>query len=201
MKYIVTRKKRVLEVRVNDDGTLFITEDGVNSIHRPGSFVMSFGSIERVLSRCVESDLSLPEYRRQVHYVLRQDREQRKERKKEREATRAEREAERDRQRKEAFEQLLTDNNGVIPTTFDNIGVVLRYLNTMNWGGWELPKMTVGYRCNQFDCDGKMASTMTLDEPIDIVPMDERDEGYLPQMVSRFQVGAPRGYLLKYHRC
>lgn len=77
-----------------------------------------------------------------------------------------------------------------IPTTYENIGIVLRYLNTSNCGGWKLPAMTIGYSCNQYDCDGKQASTMTLDNPIEI-------DG---EMVDKFVVGAPLGHLTKYHR-
>lgn len=78
-----------------------------------------------------------------------------------------------------------------IPSTYENIGIVLRYLNTKNWSGWELPAMSIGYRCNQYDCDGRQASTMILDEPIDV-------DG---ENVSRFVVGAPVGHLMNYHRC
>lgn len=78
-----------------------------------------------------------------------------------------------------------------IPSTYENIGIVLRYLNTKNWGGWKLPAMSIGYRCNQYDCDGRQASTMILDEPIDV-------DG---ESVSRFVVGAPVGHLVNYHRC
>jgi hypothetical protein len=78
-----------------------------------------------------------------------------------------------------------------IETNYVNIGVVLRWLNTMNWGAWELPLMSIGYKCNQYDCDGKQASTMVIDEPIEVCG----------EMVDRFVVGAPRGHLSKYYRC
>ena len=72
--------------------------------------------------------------------------------------------------------------------------IVLRYLNTINWGGWELPKMTIGYICNQYDCEGKIATTMKLDESIKLYE-DDNETGYM------FQVGAPVGHLTKYRRC
>ena len=58
----------------------------------------------------------------------------------------------------------------------------------------ELPKMTIGYICNQYDCDGKIATTMKLDESIKLY----EDEN---ETCSMFQVGAPVGHLTKYRRC
>lgn len=77
-----------------------------------------------------------------------------------------------------------------IPVTEDNIRVVIRFLSSQNYGVWDLPKMEIGYSANQFDCDGKIATTMTFDKPISI---DGR-------MCSKFVVGAPAGYLTKYVR-
>ena len=50
--------------------------------------------------------------------------------------------------------------------------------------------MTIGYQCNQYDCDGKMATTIKLDEPIMVAG----------EMGTMFQYGAPRGHLTKYER-
>lgn len=97
------------------------------------------------------------------------------------------------RKRKADYETLLArSENGVIETTYENIGIVLRYLNTQNWGGWKLPKMTIGYACHQYDCDGKIATTMKLDEAIEV---------YDGEKESMFQTGAPHGHLQKYCRC
>jgi hypothetical protein len=78
----------------------------------------------------------------------------------------------------------------VTETNADSVYVLLRKLNSENWGGWELPKMTIGYTCNQYDCDGKTATTIKLDSPI--IVSDE--EG------TMFQYGAPVGHLRKYRR-
>ena len=72
----------------------------------------------------------------------------------------------------------------VIPATLENIKIVLQHLNAQNWGFWTLPKMTIGYSANQFDCDGLTASTMKFDNAI---------EGE-----NMFKVGGKRGYLSKY---
>lgn len=77
-------------------------------------------------------------------------------------------------------------NGTVIESTIDNIKSLLRYLNSMNWGMWQLPKMSVGYSCNQYGCDGKTATTIILDEPV---------EGG-----TRYVFGAPVGHINGYAR-
>lgn len=72
----------------------------------------------------------------------------------------------------------------VIPTTLDNIRIVLEHLNEDNWGGWSLPKMSIGYCAHQYDCDGVQSSTMTLDTPVD--------------GTYKFKVGGRGGHLKKY---
>lgn len=90
---------------------------------------------------------------------------------------------------KENYEKLVSQYE-VIPTTPETISIVLAYLRYVNWGGWDLPKMSIGYCCAQYDCDGKTAVTMILDQPID----------YYGELVSKFVKGAPVGHLMKYHR-
>lgn len=72
----------------------------------------------------------------------------------------------------------------VIPSTLENIRIVLQYLNEENWGSWSLPKMSIGYAAHQYDCDGKIAATITLNKPVD---------GSL-----KFKVGGKIGHLNKY---
>lgn len=67
--------------------------------------------------------------------------------------------------------------------------VIMRYLNTINWGMWKLPQLDVGYTANQYMINGQTATTITLDEPI------FTSEG----RVRKFVVGAPRGHLNQYH--
>lgn len=80
-----------------------------------------------------------------------------------------------------------------IPATIENLQIVLRYLNTVNWGSWKLPVLTIGYSSNQYDCDGKTATTIKLDEPI-----SDPERGIENQ--TMFQHGAPRGHLKNYQR-
>lgn len=94
-------------------------------------------------------------------------------------------------QRKKEWEQL--SSLPVIPATVENIRILLHYLNTINWGSWTLPQLTVGYSANQYDCDGKTATTIILQEPVS-------DEERGIENETMFQTGAPRGHLTKYQR-
>lgn len=76
----------------------------------------------------------------------------------------------------------------VTETTVENVTILLRYLNSINWGAWELPKMTIGYICNQYDCDGRQATTITLDKPIK----------YGDEMLRKFVVGGGPRHLVHY---
>lgn len=76
----------------------------------------------------------------------------------------------------------------VFDANIENIRRILLYLNSMNWGAWQLPKMSIGYSAHQYDCDGQQASTITLDKPID----------YYGEKVSKFKVGGGRLHLTKY---
>lgn len=76
------------------------------------------------------------------------------------------------------------------PATLENIREIAKNLSEKNWGLWgELPALEIGYLANQYDCDGKTAVTITLDEPIDVCG----------QRVSKFVYGAPRRHLTKYY--
>lgn len=185
-------------VSQNEDGSLWITNDGVNSIANPGQFILSMGGIEAVLNRCNE-EITLDEFKARVTEYFAQQEAQRlyyKEHKHEIEAAKRERERakfnERYERAEKAYNDLLAESpNGVIETNYKNICIVLGLLNLQNWGYWHLPTMTIGYKCNQYDCDGKQASTMVLDHPIDV-------DG---ELISKFSIGAPHGHLMKYHPC
>lgn len=84
----------------------------------------------------------------------------------------------------------LFDGKDVVETNAESVYTLLRYLNGVNWGVWSLPKMTIGYQCNQYDCDGRTATTIKLDSPISVGG----------RMGTQFVYGAPRGHLMKYER-
>lgn len=193
MKYFISKRIRA-SVERNADGTLKLT-DIAGATHAPlkdaGALIKSFGCIDKFLEHCVDEAkyneflenqayLASPEYKAQREAQRAAAATQR--------AAAAEQKA---ASAKSAYEDLLTRSNGIIPSTVENIAIVLRYLNTKNWGGWELPKMSIGYTCSQYDCDGKQASAMKLDKKI--------DDGYDGKS-DKFVIGAPRGYLNKYTR-
>lgn len=180
-------------VEQNADGSLTITYDGVNRINNAGMFINQMGGIDGVLAWCEDKDYTIDEVRQ---YLVEQYNNKKEAHKRLHQAA-LNREAKWNAERVAKYEALVAQYEGqAIPTTYENIGIILRYLNTKNWGGWDLPKMTIGYACHQYDCDGKTASTMTLDEPINI--SEDADSS---EMVSKFQVGAPHGHLTQYRRC
>lgn len=95
----------------------------------------------------------------------------------------------RNEMKKKAYDELFMKGLP-IEVNLANLRIVLAYLNTQNWGSWELPQMSIGYRCNQYACDGKIATTIILDSPID----------YYGAPQTKFVYGAPRGHLSNYHR-
>lgn len=184
---------RILWVKENEDGALFITDDFEKSVWDAGLLINQLGGVEKVKERIlrVQPDAMTKE---ECIAFLRERNVYNVEMRKNQAKRQAEKEIERAKQRKADYEALLErSENGVIETTYENIGIVLRYLNTINWGGWDLPKMTIGYSCNQYDCDGEIATTMKLDQAIKLYEDEDETE-------SMFQVGAPFGHLTKYRR-
>ena len=76
----------------------------------------------------------------------------------------------------------------VFEANVDNLSRILYYLNSMNWGVWRLPNMSVGYSAHQYDYNGRNVTTISLDEPIN----------YYGEMVSKFKIGGSRNFLPKY---
>ena len=169
---------RDLDVVVNNDGTITITCNH-EPINNPGQFIHQMGGINAVLTRCKE--YTAAEWQAEL------EREQ--------SAKLAAKVAARQR-----CEQLIKEHElayhevfgvgDVVETTPKTIYILLSYLNDNNWGSWKLPKMSIGYRCNQYDCDGKQATTITLDKAID----------YDGKPTRLFEVGAPIRHLIKYQK-
>ena len=169
---------RDLDVVVNNDGTITITCNH-EPINNPGQFIHQMGGINAVLTRCKE--YTAAEWQAEL------EREQ--------SAKLAAKVAARQR-----CEQLIKEHElayhevfgigDVVETTPKTIYILLSYLNDISWGSWVLPKMSIGYRCNQFDCDGKQATTITLDKAID----------YDGRPTRCFDVGAPIRHLVRYRK-
>lgn len=175
-------KSRVLDVKKNQDGSLLISNGDGKTIANAGSFINSMGGIGPFLNRCIQSEKSALEIQKERDFkaVITQE-----ERNKQKEVN---------CMAAQQYKEIIVNSYNellklpVIPSSVENISIVLHYLNMHNWGTWKLPKMEIGYSCNQYDCNGVAATVMVLDKPIN----------YDGKIISRFEVGAPRGFLNKY---
>ena len=175
-KMYFTSKKSFL-VEQNADGTLLITKTStMKPLENAGGFIVSQGGIEAILAKCVEvTEEQFAEDRKQL--LLRHE-----------QAKQHSLDIAMANRKRHEEEYNAVFNDGVVETTVENIRILLHYLNDINWGMWKLPSMTIGYSCHQYDCDGKMATTINLDRPIE----------YYGMMVSKFQHGASRRYFTDY---
>ena len=169
---------RDLDVVVINDGTITITCKG-EPINNPGQFILQMGGIDAVLARCKE--YTAAEWQAEL------EREQ--------SVKLAAKVAARQRceqliKEHELAYQKVFGTGDVVETTPRNIYILLSYLNDHNWGSWQLPKMSIGYRCNQYDCDGVQATTLTLDRAVD----------YDGRPTRLFEVGAPHRHLVKFQK-
>ena len=165
-------------VEVNEDGTLLITNLRKKNepIQNAGVFIVSMGGIESILNKC--EDMTEEQYAEQLA-----------EYKQEKETVAkiaAERIVRQEHKIKAEYDAAFSAE--VTEATVENVTILLRYLNSINWGAWELPKMTIGYTCNQYDCDGRQATTITLDKPIK----------YGDEMLRKFVVGGGPRHLVHY---
>ena len=178
-KMYFTSKKSFL-VEQNAGGTLLITKTStMKPLENAGAFIVSQGGIEAILAKCVEvTEEQFAEDRKQL--LLRH--KQAKQRSQELAMV--------NRKRHEEEYNAVFNGGGVVETTVENIRILLRYLNDINWGVWQLPPMTIGYSCHQYDCDGETATTIKLGRPIE----------YRGEKVTQFQYGAPSGHLRDYYR-
>lgn len=184
MYTILITKKYVLDVQKNEDGTLLISNGDGKSVFFAGSLIQRFGGIDELLSSCIESDKSAEEIRNEKGLQPAITVEERAAQK----LTNAQANEAYKRELENRYNELIKLD--VIPSTVENITTLLYTLNSQNWGVWNLPNMEIGYSCNQYDCNGKIATTIVLDRPI---PYDG-------ELISRFEIGAPRGFLNKYRK-
>lgn len=99
-----------------------------------------------------------------------------------------ERTAQREQEINEAWEAI--KDMKPIPSTIENIYTMLRYFRLHGVG--ELPMMTIGYSCNEYDCGGKRpAVAVKLDEAIIV-----NEDG---EMSDRIVYGASPRHLGKYY--
>lgn len=188
MKYLITKNKTyTVEETNNPAKPLIVKRLGKDKEYEnAGHMIKSLGGVDKFLSLCKDEAyyqqcLKNLEYFKSGEY---------QEFEKARKAAAQNMKAQISERRIKAYKELLASCGYIIETNPKNIAIVLAYLNEVNWGGWELPTMTIGYRCNQYDCNGKTATTMILDTPID----------YHGEMCDKFVFGAPAGHLKNYRR-
>lgn len=187
MAKIFKTQRCIYRVEQNENGTLdiyrecslnmgFWHKDG-RRFANAGSLIVSAGGIEELLSRCEDIE--------DVDGMIEQLNNAKEE---------LHRKANDERLRQQAAVEddyhRLFDGVDVVTTKAETVYVLLRYLNAKNWGTWQLPKMTIGYQCNQYDCDGKIATTIKLDHPISV----NGKKG------TMFVYGAPSRHLTEYER-
>lgn len=172
---------RIIKVQKLDNGQLLLQYPGGAEVENAGSIIVSCGGVDGFLARCREIDGTLDEYMA--------EREAQKEAAKAaKQARQAAKELEETTAAKDAYDSLIAQFNGeAIPATMANIKVIAKYLQTVNWGMWgTLPRLTVGYTANQYNCDGQKAVTFTFDEPVN--------------GATKLVYGAPVGHLNNYER-
>ena len=145
-----------------------------------GSFIINQDGVDALMNKCTEVD-DLAAWVEEHNAAAKEAYEKKH-------AIAMQRRAEREQRIKTEYERLFAGE--VTESNEETVGALLRYLNLENWGVWNLPKMTIGYACNQYNCDGQIATTIKLDSPI----MVNDNPG------TMFQVGAPHGHLMKYRK-
>lgn len=198
--------KHVYSVQVNEDGTLTMYREYKTSkkwhhwerIEKKGpvtnvdAVIKFHGGIERVLAKLEEVDDILS-----IHKQLNKEKHEQRTRIEQgmteaeqvhRERMLRKEEAWNENARRE-YEKVFS--NEVTEANYENIRVLLHYLSTMNWGLWDLPQMTIGYSANQYDCGGRIAVAIKLDEKIEL-PLGGKSD--------KFSFGNGRGYLNNYTR-
>lgn len=185
---VLRTKSYFFGITTNADNTLNVTAEYVHvgfgkweTCHstpwdNAAALIGSFGGVDKLLARCQDVD-DLPAMVANLNEYNSKGRERQA-------ASDAAKEEARTARVEQEYKDAFGDGTQATESTLENIAILLRYLNSTNWGVWHLPTMTIGYACHQYDCDGKRASTIKLDEPV---------EGY-----TKLQYGAPRGHLTAY---
>ena len=190
----IFRTTRVIyRVEQNENGTLDIyreyyslkkmdhwNKDG-RRFDNAGSLIITAGGIEGLLSKCEDVD--------DIEGMIARLNEEKKAIREKASQMRLRQEQEHSDAAASEYHRLF-DGVDVVETNAQTVYALLRYLNTQNWGTWKLPKMSIGYACNQYECGGKAATTIKLDEPIMVGG----------SMGKQFVYGAPRGHLMQYER-
>ena len=179
MKTLIKVSKSGKSITVNGNQISNFNSEGIKILP---NFLEAFGTIE---IECEISDFRESEQYKKIKNIYENQRENRALQN----AKFAKKIAEERAIEDAKLQQMISEGN--IPTTVENVRLVLAYLNQQNWGSWNLPKMTISYSAHQYDCDGCLATTIKLDKPIS-------DENFGIENETMFKIGGKRGHLNKY---
>lgn len=144
---------KVYRIVEREDGTLFVTLDGVTSIPNAGLFIRNLGGIDTLKARCKRDTRSLEQINRSLEEKREATIRCTRQRRLEAEAAWASA-CEYARQRelkfgaateRELHELVARSEGGIIKATEDNTRTVARYLASHNPNCWKLPVMDVEY--------------------------------------------------------
>ena len=180
-------KKNVYLITKNDDGTLTFTPEVKNA----GAMIMQRGGISAFLEHCIEDERSFNEFVEDHELVAKKQKEYRNAMRLQ--SANAEKESV-----AKAYNEMISkygmsieniDKSVVIDATAENLYVLMRYLRSIPYGQWRLPSLSQSYSANQYDCDGKIAVTVILNDGI------ITEDG---KVVKKLKYGAPMGHLSNY---
>ena len=137
---IILQKKRVYQISQQENGFIQFTPQQDNA----GLIIHSAGGIEAFLARCLEDPRSLEEISQDTALIVRMVRrngmlDQEIHRSSSKPSA---------QQIEEAYLELI--QQGVIEVNTRNLLTVMRHLNSVNWGSWELPSMDQSYQARQY---------------------------------------------------
>lgn len=171
-------KKNVYQITKNDDGTVTFYPEEKNA----GMIIMQRGGVQGFLSACIEDERDYEAFCQDFQRIKEAKEEHRSYIRNQNAKVKAE------AAKRDYMAMLEKYEDKVIDTTPENLTILMRYLQTVNWGMWKLPKMSQGYTANQYNCDGKIAVTIILDQGIE-------SDG---KIIRKMQYGAPNGHLSEY---
>ena len=176
-------KKNVYQITKNDDGTVTFYPEEKSA----GSIIMQRGGVAEFLAHCIEDERSYDEFKNDTQLIKKKQSEYRSE-------MRMQNAIKKNKEIHDKYLALLDKyginpdlpkEGGVIEATAENLTILMRYLQTINWGLWRLPRLSQGYTAHQHECGGTNAVVVVLDKGIE-------SDG---KLYKKLQYGAPMGYL------
>ena len=180
-------KNKTYQITKNENGTVTFFPEEKNA----GMLIAQRGGIASFLSLCQEDERSYEEFAAAREEEKKAEQERKK-------ATSQQRAKAEEEAIIKAYNELLAqygmdinhiDKSVIVDATISNLYTIMRYMRVTNWGLWKLPTLSQGYYVHPYDCDGKAAVTITLDEGI----TDEDGKN-----IKKLQYGAPMGHLNDY---